>query len=436
MKKLYLVLSVLCLFGMVSCTVNIDKPIDKPIVDQDQDKDKDKDKTPVDEPSPIVVDYNVYKLYITTENNQPITSKEVYLNGTVSVKEGDCRVDSTPMEIRGRGNSTWSFNKKPYRIKMSERIPLLGLKPIKNYVLLAEYTDKSLLRNFLAHTLAKMLNSYYPLDYRYVELYLNNDYQGVYLLTEQVKVDKNGLDGTYLVELEQGEDRIENEGIENKNWFHEGVNLVIKEPDMDKLEPQTVQETVDYLKTFIKNMTLSFKDDYDTYIDVDTFIDYFVLHEIFKTVDVGYSSVYSVIKDDVLYMGPFWDFDISLGNGDYFNSSHELYRNRYNLWFDSIIDNEAFRVKYLKRLTYVLETFMPQLLEHLDLMYTNLKPAALRNFETWPILNEYVWPNPPKMTEQNTYEGQYLYLRSHINNRVNWLLNEIEKRGYYPYQVE
>lgn len=420
MKKFYLLLLIPLLFIGVSCQTKVPNPP------------QDKDKNDI----PNEVDHGVYTLYLTTENNEPITSKEVYLNGTIEVKEGDYKVAPVAMEIRGRGNSTWAFVKKPYRIKMAERVSILGMKPVKNYVLLAEYSDKSLLRNYLAHKLSTMLHSYYPIETRFVEVYLNNNYQGVYLLTEQVKVDKEGLQGSYLVELEQGEDRIENEGTENVHWFHEGVNLVIKEPDMDKLSDDLVTKEVTYLKTFIRQMVDSFKGDYQQYIDEATFIDYFVLHEIFKTVDIGYSSVYSVIKDDKLYMGPFWDFDISLGNGDYFNSSHELYRNRFNPWFNIIIDNETFKEKYLNRLTYVLEELMPKLLIELDAMYEKLKPSALRNFNLWPILNEYVWPNPPKMTEANTYEKQYQYLKNHLMNRIDWLKKEVKERGYYPYEVE
>ncbi|MGI6359515.1 MAG: CotH kinase family protein [Acholeplasmatales bacterium] len=384
--------------------------------------------------------YEVYTLYIYTEDSKPITSKEDYINGFVEVKGGKYACEPLEMEIRGRGNSTWMFEKKPYRIKMKERYSLLGMKEIKNYVLLAEYSDKSLLRNYIAHKLSSYLNTYYVLETRHIELYLNDEYQGVYLLTEQIKNDKKGLVvNDYLLELEQDKARREGEGLENKHWFTSGkTSFVIKEPDMDDIKDAAeIAQKIDYLKGFIGELTNSLStDEYDTYIDVDNFIDYFVLHEIFKNVDIGYSSVFSVIKDNKLYMGPNWDFDISLGNGDYFNSSYKLYRNRYNPWFDTAIDNQAFKERYLMRLLEVLEDIMPKLIEDLDYAYDGLKESAERNFDKWDILGTYTWPNPEAMWTINTYEGQYRYIREYLVKRTEWLKNEIKTKGYYDYKPE
>ncbi len=314
------------------------------------------------------------------------------------------------------------------------------MREIKNYVLLAEYSDKSLLRNYIAHKLSSYLNTYYVLETRHVELYLNDEYQGVYLLTEQIRHDKNGLlVDDYLLELEQELTRREEEGLEDKHWFTAGrTSFVIKKPDMDDIKDDTeIIGKINYLKNFMNNLTNSFEtDEYDKYIDIDTFIDYFILHEIFKNVDIGYSSVFSVIKDDKLYMGPNWDFDISLGNGDYFNSSYKLYRNRYHPWFDSIIDNEAFKERYLTRFLEVLEEIMPKLIKDLEHAYNGLKESAERNFNKWDILGKYTWPNPEAMWMEDTYEGQYFYIKDYLLRRTEWLKNEIKTKGYYDYIPE
>lgn len=404
------------------------------VIDPNPD-DNTEEETPIEVPK-----FEVYTLYVNTKNNAPIVSKEEYVKGTVEVKEGEFKTGELSMEIRGRGNSTWGlFPKKPYRIKMKERYPLLGMRPLKNYVLLAEYSDKSLLRNYLGHKLSSYLNTHYVLETRYVELYLNNEYQGVYLLTEQIRDDKEGLVvGNYLIELEQELSRCEAEGPEDVMWFEEeGAKFVIKFPDMEKLTPDEVRTHITYLHTFIRDLNFSFHTEmYDYYIDLDNFIDYFILHEIFKTVDIGYSSVYSVIKDNKLYMGPHWDFDISLGNGDYFNSGPELYRNRYNHWFNKIIDNPNFKEKYLARLSDVLYNIMPKLLEDLDFAYNGLKVYAERNFLKWNILDKYVWGNPEAMYQSNKYEDQYLYLKNHLELRIQWLKHEIVTNGYYDYLPE
>ena len=386
----------------------------------------------------------VYKLNITTEGKEEVVSKEVYLKGTIQVDSDDAfKTEEIEMEIRGRGNSTWANPKKPYRIKMKERTSILGLRAVKNYVLLAEYTDKSLLRNYAAHTLASYLNLGYKLDMRFVEVYFNGRYDGLYFMTEQIKEDKNGLDldisgatdSGFLVELE-ADDRIGSEGPENVGWVRVyDNNFVIKDPDLTDYEDSVSSDKATYIKGYLEKTFDSFNtDEFDKYIDLDSFIDYFVLQELFKNVDVGYSSVYSY-KDTngLLFMGPVWDFDISLGNGDYFHSAYDLYRNRYNTWFDRIVNQKRFENLYIKRFKEVMDLYLPLLLEEIDFAYEGIKEAANRNFERWPIMGDYVWPNPEEMVNIKTHKGQVDYIKTYLNKRSTWLINEMQTKGYYDY---
>lgn len=389
----------------------------------------------------------VYKMNITTEGNQEVVSKEDYLKGTIQIDSDDAfKTDALEMEIRGRGNSTWTNPKKPYRIKMKERTSVLGLRAVKNYVLLAEYTDKSLLRNYAAHTLANHLNLGYKLDMRFVEVYINGRYDGLYFMTEQIKEDKNGLDldisdtveSGFLVELES-DDRIGAEGLENVGWVRVyDNNFVIKDPDLTDYEDPVRSNKAAYIKHYLEKTFDSFNtNEFDKYIQLDAFIDYFVLQELFKNVDVGYSSVYAY-KDTngLLFMGPLWDFDISLGNGDYFNSSYQLYRNRYNTWFNRIINQKRFENLYIARFKEVMDSYLPLLIEEIDLAYEGIKEAAVRNFDRWPILGEYVWPNPQEMVDIKTHKGQVDFIKEYLNKRSTWLINEMKTKGYYDYIPE
>jgi len=385
----------------------------------------------------------VYKLNLTTKNNLEVTSKEEYLEGTIQVDSTDVfKTEPIGMEIRGRGNSTWMFDKKPYRIKMSERTSLLGLKAVKNYVLLAEFTDKSLMRNYLAHQLSKMLNLDYTLDTRYVEVYFNGRYDGLYLMTEQVKEDKNGLnitvdesfDSGFLIELEADE-RLASEGLENEGWVRvNGNNYLVKDPDLSDFDDSVRLDKVSYIKTFINTLELTLNShSYDMLVDMDVLIDYFIIYELFKAVDIGYSSVYSYKRDSnsKLMMGPIWDFDISLGNGDYFDSSYQGYWVDYNDWFRILLTNEAFEARYIERFNEVIDVYFDDLIEILDQSYDGIKEAAQRNFTRWTILDEYVWPNPPAMVNIHTHLGQVEYIRSFLINRSAWLINELNTKGLY-----
>ena len=388
--------------------------------------------------SPIVSDLRIH-----TQNSQSITSKETYINGTLSVDSATNLFDQTSLsvQIKGRGNSSWWMHpKKPYRIKFSERQSLLGMKPAKDYVLLAEYTDKSLIRNYLAHYMSTYLNLDYTLETRFVNVYLNNQYQGVYLLTEQVEVDKERLhiddsidaDGGFLIELETN-DRIHEEGIQNINWVKvDGYNYVIKSPNMDQLTASEVRAKVNYIKDTLNDLVDSFVDNtYAEHIDVDQFIDYFILSELFKQVDVGYSSVF-IYKDkgELFKMGPIWDFDISSGNGDYYNYHPQGYWVDYNPWFKSIIKQPFFEYAFITRYIEVSENYVPLLIQELDLVSSLLVESANQNFNKWRILDTYVWPNPPEMVEANTYSKQIAYLRNYLITRDAWLKNNLSTIGY------
>ncbi len=387
--------------------------------------------------SPIIHD-----LYVSTENYLQIDSKETYIKGQVSLtNDGPFKQEGLSMKIKGRGNSTWMYPKKPYRIKFDERQSLLGMASAKDYVLLAEYNDKSLMRNYLAHYFSQFLNYDHHLETRYVSLYLNDVYQGIYLLTEQVEVDKNRLDidesdladGGFLIELET-DDRIDQEGIEDINWFKAGgKNFVIKSPDMEDYEPGVVANKISFMKNYINDFLLSIEVDfYEAYIDVDSFIDYFILSELFKQVDVGYSSVYAH-KDlnEKLAMGPSWDFDISSGNGDYYDYGPFGYWVDYNPWFKSLIQRPSFEMLYTNRFIEVMDLHFDDLIAEIDYVSALLAPYASDNFKTWDILGIYIWPNPQEMVAANTYSKQITYLKNYLISREQWLTSELKTKGYY-----
>ena len=387
--------------------------------------------------SPIISD-----IFITTENNQNITSKEDYVKGSVFLDSDMDAFDQSnlTMRIKGRGNSTWDFPKKPYRIKFDERQSLLGMAPAKDYVLLAEYNDKSLIRNYLAQYFSTLLNFDYTLETRFVNLFLNGQYNGIYLLTEQVEVDKNRLNidessdvnGGFLIEMETN-DRIWQEGQEDLNWVKvDNYNYVIKSPDMEELEPAQVAPKINFIKNTLNRFIQSIGEGtYESYMDMDQFVDYFILSELFKQVDVGYSSVYiHKDKNGLLKMGPAWDFDISSGNGDYYESGPEGYWVDYNPWFNYLIDRPEFESRYTVRYLEVSYQYFDDLIAELDIVSSLLYNDALLNFEKWQILGIYVWPNPPQMVEADTYAKQITYLRNYLIERDTWLRTTYSINGY------
>ena len=400
-------------------------------------KDLTVDKTILVKKSPIIHD-----LYITTLDGNDITSKEDYVAGFVSVEGSEAfNLSNQSMQIRGRGNSSWEYPKKPYRIKFDSRTSLLGMAKAKDYVLLAEYNDKSLIRNYMAHYMTGFLDTGHRLETRFVNLYLNGSYRGVYLLTEQIEVDKNRLNidesdlasGGFLIELET-EDRIWREGIENYNWFTvDNRYFLVKSPDVVDYPEAIVTSKITYMKTYLNDFLASIETDtYDTYIDTDNFIDYFILAEFFKQVDIGYSSVFAFKDlDQKLMMGPSWDFDISSGNGNYYDYTYQNYWVDYNPWFYKLIQKDSFEARFIARFNDIMNNHFDAFIAEIDYVSGQLYPHAIRNFEKWDILGIYVWPNPQEMVEANTYSKQISYLKTYLTMRKDWLQNELNDQGYY-----
>ena len=375
--------------------------------------------------------------------NVPITSKDNYIQGMMVVKDLErdkIYLEDSPINIRGRGNSTWGMPKKPYRIKFSERTSLLGMKAAKDYVLLAEYSDKSLMRNYLAHKFASSLEYLeYSLETRFVEVELNGVYQGLYLLTEQVEVDKNRLsltqtpdiEGSFLIELDQRLYEIPH-GVLGEDWFIVANKAYgIKYPKTDASTFSNLH--FNYIKDYITQVDQAITTKkYHDIIDINNFIDYFIVLELFKNVDVGFSSVY-IYKDvnGLVKMGPVWDFDLAAGNADYINygpSGWYGLRSDKNRWFHYLMNDPDFYIAYKERYNDLYKNQIPALIEEIYPTLNLISQAATRNFEAWPILNHYVWPNPIEMVNAKTHQAQVDYLYNYLCQRSKWMYDELNKK--------
>jgi hypothetical protein len=218
----------------------------KPQPDQQPEPD------PVPEPQPDPVPEGVPVISIMVEGGLTIDSKDEYRNISVTVSDGGQTVLEASGRAKGRGNATWGYDKKPYKIKFDEKQGLLGFAPNKDWVLLAEYCDKSLMRTSYMCELAKTVGLPYPIHYRHVELYVNGEYLGVYVLTDQVEKKKNRVD-------------IADDGFlfENDNYFwEEPLNFMtdrrqywytFKYPDPEDGEIASGDASYNFIKGFMND---------------------------------------------------------------------------------------------------------------------------------------------------------------------------------------
>ena len=227
-----------------------------------------------------------------------ITSKTVYVPGFLTVVGGDSsdvRVKDT-IEIRGRGNSTWGAVKKPYRIKFQQKRHLLNMKDdARDWVLLANYFDKTLIRNAVAFDIGHFIGMEFTPSVKFADVYLNNVYIGNYLVTDQVEVGKNRVDIDKMDTIDVAEPTIsggyliERVGFANQepiSYFvtKKSVPFSIKDPDPEVIKP--VQKT--YLTTFVQNQenvlfSTNWKDTLSGYraiLDTASFLRWYIASEL------------------------------------------------------------------------------------------------------------------------------------------------------------
>lgn len=345
------------------------------------------------------------------------------------------------VEIKGRGNSTWGEPKKPYAIKLDKKKEVLGFPKHKRWVLLANYYDKSNLRTEIAFNLSRLSAEHskpgmkYTPRTRFVTLTMNGQYQGLYQLTEQLKIDDNRVDvgdDGFLVEI----DYRAYEDPENIIFriSHIPEPLVIKDPDVIKGD-----DNYNYVKDFIQKaddalFSDNFKDDntgYKKYIDIPSFIDWFLVNEITKNNDSSYytSCYMNLSRDGKLKMGPVWDFDLSIGN--------------YPSWWTPNISNinssSGFFLTNVKWYARMMEdpSYVAQLKERFNFYYTH-KDEIFDNIERQKQLiaevlkdNERKWmfyTNPYNETQfLEKHQKECESLRTWLEARFEWLNKAISE---------
>ncbi len=398
------------------------------------------------------IGYNQFEMPIiavNTDSGSEISSKEVYTDAKISIinTQGNYEMTDMDMSIKLRGNSTLYADKKSYKIKFDEKQNLLniGSGKGKTWCLIANYYDGSLLRNLTAYHFADLLTgiSYSP-NCRSIELYVNSEYQGVYLLCEDVNVNKN------RVAIEESPDEVQNNGylVEMSRYAKENmfeVDTATYEIKSDLSQNDSIKgQQIAYIESFIKESYNALKNgnqnDVKKYIDLDSLVDIYIGNEIVKNVDVGWDSFYMYKDvDGKLCFGPMWDFDLAMGNANCvkgfdswagFNAYHILNVNaNSNPWFCHALSCKWFRELVKERWTKLQDTIN-------NLPNTVIKEAEsnyksyCRNFEKWDVLGKQLYIEPKQIAALPTYKDHYTYLGSWLTNRIKWLTKHYNSKDF------
>lgn len=395
---------------------------------------------------------NLPTVVINTENAAEIVSKEEEISSKVYVisDDGTKFHYAEQTGVRGRGNASWNFDKKPYRLKFDKKVRLLDAPAkAKKWTLISNHSDKTLMRNILAFEISRRVGAKYTPYCQPVDVIINGEYKGCYQLCDQIEVDENrvnitemepedtsgdALTGGYLIEI----DAYAYEEPEHSMFkSSKGIPVTIKSPDDDDITPQQKSYIESYFnrlenRVFAEN----FSDEIHGYrqlFDTESFIKHFIVGEISGNTDTYWSTyLYKERGDDKIYTGPVWDFDIAFEND---NRTHPI--SQYNDFIYATDDSSAAGGKNMKRFVSRIIKEDPVANAQLKQMWNELRnngiiseesliayidqTAALLdesqklNFKRWKILDRKFHMNFQAL---GSYEAEVNTIKTYIDERL------------------
>lgn len=373
--------------------------------------------------------YRVFTMNITTEGGAEIVEKEVWLNCHIAIDgKGEYSNYSGTGRIRGRGNSTWEwYEKKPYKFKLDSKSKLLGLEKAKNWNLLANYRDVTDMMNVMAFETARCMGMPFTNHSRFVEVFLNGDYIGVYQLTEKIEIHENRVNiaenGGLLLSFDKddGPD-LSPDASDNFRSKVFGLPVCVKEPeDLTEEQLDSIRDEFAVLEKAIQ------AHDYtklNEMMDISSFISILQLHEFLYNVEIDAPRSLYLFKDKggKYTFGPVWDWDAGFDfDWGTMETGHTFFTDYRELIYGTDplnATNAAYHINHFFREMFGNKTFMTQYKEawksRSDTIYTHpwekvqrfvegLKEGAYdRDVKKWPLTEQggggWWWDEPVKKT--------------------------------------
>ena len=387
---------------------------------------------------------NLPTFYISTANNTAITSTEIWVDAKLSIvsyDESECIKDSI-IKIRGRGNASWDrMLKKSFRIKFADDTRILNM-PAKdnNWVLLANFADKTLMRNAVAFEVGRFLSMQYTPAVKYADVVLNGDYIGNYLITDQLNVDKNRVNiqkldtltttlpditGGYLMEINGTLDTIDDPYYTKTA---KGLNIIVKYPQEEDVNKEQLSYIKGFTNTFENTLfSTNYKDPISGYramVDTTELVNWYLACEITGNSDAFWSTYWHKMRfDEKLIFGPLWDFDIAFNNdnrlGDATQKLIRVAGFNPKAWITQFASDDWFLKKVYQRFQEIKTNGMlPHLLTYIDDTKAYLFSSQEKNFTHWNILNTIVYR---ELEARGTYDNEVSFLKSYITERFDYL---------------
>ena len=401
--------------------------------------------------------------------NQNIVD-EPKIPGSLQIYQEELLIEEHLIGIEIRGSSSQMFDKKSYGFEtwdeMGEDLnaSLGGFPEEEDWILYGPYSDKSLVRNVLIYELSNNMGQYASKT-KFYELEINGVFQGIYVLMEKIKRDRNRVDisknkveditGGYIIKIDKptGDGDWYDENIAFASQYNTtgvlvdtgNINFLYEYPKADDINEEQKKYIQDYIHLFetalISEDFESIENGYRQFIDLDSFIDFFILNEFSKNPDGFRLSTYlHKEKGGKLKMGPIWDFNLAFGNVNYCDGDSPYgWAHRFNdicsgdnwqvpFWWNRFLDDPEY-VSLLKERWVILRSEIlssDTVSDRLRELQENLKGSSAidKNFGKWLILGKYIWPNK---FIGDSYDSEINYLEEWINERFDWLDQNINE---------
>jgi hypothetical protein len=417
---------------------------------------------------PIVV-INTGNQYIPDDQKIDVEMKIIDPATYYQTEKDEANVYAGKVGIELRGSSSQSFPKKAYSFETRDAlgedkdVSLFGWPEESDYILYPSYHEKSLMHNVLAMELYRAMG-FYASRTQFVEVLIDQNYMGVYVVMEKIKRSKGRVDiaklepeeiagdevtGGYIVKIDK------QTGSQSGGWlsnypslstFPKNIFFQYHYPEDGAFQQRAYIK--DYVSSFESSLKSPFYKDadkgYRKWINVESFIYYWILNEVSRNVD-GYRLSTFLYKDKdskggKLTIGPPWDYDIAFGNADYCNGqSYQGVSWQFNticpedgyqlpFWWDKLLQDSFFLDSLSKVYDFqrkegsLRKEFIYSLI---DSMSYELQEAQARNFKKWNILGQYVWPNPSPIP--SSWQGEVQELKNWIGERLIWLDNNLPR---------
>lgn len=361
------------------------------------------------------------RFVIETEHLAAVNSRNTYLPAKLQIYgENAPESEVLYLSIRARGNTSFTaMPKHSYKLKFGQKEPLLGMPKDKEWALIANYGDKTHLKNFITYKLGNWLDDEYSPRTQFVELFLNRAYQGLYLLTETVKVAKNRVNipdnsSSFLIEIGPTKKK-------DKTYFEQDDHLfeVCYPKDIDSVSYALITKHVSDWSQYLSNGKFHEEDSIETWLDVDDFIRYYWIQEFTKNLDAAFhrSIFFTWQYGDVIRMGPIWDFDQGYGNWNYADwQGPDGWPIRSEGWNAKILRDAKIKdraIKYWKEHRDFFATVPDSIIK-----YSKETEKYVKNdFKRWPILES---------TENQFHKEAYHSYREAIDSLNSWIVQRLQ----------